>query len=135
VKFVDSSEPLKALGVSWDLTCDCFRFLAPNSIISCQEPMTKRSVLSLTSKMFDPTGLISALTARAKILFQHQWDDPLDRDTKEKWSPSKSDLLQLKDVSIPRCFGNGVTPDCRIELHGFEDASPKAKAELQCTFK
>ena len=76
--------------------------------------------------MFDPTGLISALTVRAKILFQHQWDEPLDRDTKEKWSPSKSDLLQLKDVSIPRCFGNGVTPDCRIELHGFEDASPKA---------
>ena len=93
--------------------------------------MTKRSVLSLASKMFDPMGLISALTVTAKILFQQlwrkglQWDDPLDRDTKEKWSPSKLDLLQLKDVSIPRCFGNGVTPDCRIELHGFEDASPE----------
>ena len=49
VKF-DSSESLKALGVSWDLTSDCFRFLAPNDIISCHEPMTKRSVLCVASK-------------------------------------------------------------------------------------
>ena len=122
VKF-DSSETLKALGVSWDLTSDCFRFLAPDSIIACHDdPMTKRSVLSLASKMFDPMGVISPLTVRAKILFQElwqkglQWEGPLDSDTKEKWSSRKSDLLQLKDVTIPRCFGNGVTPDYRIEL-------------------
>ena len=101
------------------------------NIISCHDPMTKRSVLSLASKMFDPMGLISPFTVRGKILFQElwqkglQWDDPLDCDTKEKWSSWKSDLLQLKDMTIPRCFGNGVTPDHRIELHGFGDASPK----------
>ena len=93
--------------------------------------MTKRSVLSLASKICYPVGLISPLTVRAKILFQErlrkglQWNDPLDSDTKEKWSSWKSDLLQLKDVTIPRCFGNGVTPDHRIELHGFGDASQK----------
>ena len=128
----DSSDPLKALGVSWDLTTDCFRFLASNSIISCHDPMTKRSVLSLASKVFDPMGLISPFTVRAKILFQElwqkglQWDDPLDGYTGERWSSWKSDLLQLKDVTVPRCFGNGITPDSRIELHGFGDASPKA---------
>ena len=113
------------------MCCDCFRFLAPNGIISCHDPMTKRSVLSLASKMFDPMGLISPFTVRGKILFQElwrkglQWNDPLDSDTKEKWSSWKSDLLQLKDVTIPRCFGNGVSPDHRIELHGFGDASRK----------
>ena len=128
----DSSEPLKALGLSWDLTSDCFTFLAPNGIISCHDPMTKRSVLSLASKMFDPIGLISPFTVRGKILFQElwrkglQWDDPLDSETKEKWSSWKSDLLHLKDVTIYRCFGNGLTPDLRMERHGFGDASPKA---------
>ena len=91
VKF-DSSEFLKALGVFWDLTSDCFRFLARNGIILCHDPMTKRNVLSLASKMFEPMGLISPLNVRGKIILLKLWwkglqrDDPLDSDTKEKWS-------------------------------------------------
>ena len=128
----NSSDPLKALGVSWDLNSDHFRFLAPSGIISSHDPMSKRSLLSLASKMFDPLGLISPFTVRAKILFQELWlkglqcDDPLDSDTKAKWLSWKSELLQLKDVTIPRCFGNGITQDSVVEVHGFGDASPKA---------
>ncbi|XP_068756894.1 uncharacterized protein [Montipora capricornis] len=128
----NSSDPLKALGVSWDLNSDHFRFLAPSGIISSHDPMSKRSLLSLASKMFDPLGLISPFTVRAKILFQElwlkglQWDDPLDSDTKAKWLSWKSESLQLKDVTIPRCFGNGITQDSVVEVHGFGDASPKA---------
>ena len=113
----ESSEPLKALGVSWDLSPD---------------PMTKRSLLSLASKMFDPLGLISPFTVRAKILFQELWlkgllrDVPLESEIKAKWLHWKSELLQLKGVTIPRCFGNGITQESKIELHGFGDASPKA---------
>ena len=126
------SDPLKALGVSWDLNSDHFRFLAPSGIISSHDPMSKRSLLSLASKMFVPLGLISPFTVRAKILFQElwlkglQWDDPLDSDTKAKWLSWKSELLQLKDVTIPRCFGNGITQDSGVEVHGFADASLKA---------
>ena len=29
-------------------------------------------------------------------------------------------------MAIPRCFGNGITQESKIELHGFGDASPKA---------
>ncbi|XP_068757631.1 uncharacterized protein [Montipora capricornis] len=128
----NSSDPLKALGVSWD--SDHFRFLASSGIISSHDPMSKRSLLSLASKMFDPLGLISPFTVRAKILFQElwlkglKWDDPLDSDTKAKWLSWKSESLQLKDVTIriPRCFGNGITQDSVVEVHGFGDASPKA---------
>ena len=128
----ESSEPLKALGVSWDLTSDHFRFLAPGGIVLSPDPTTKRSLLSLASKMFDPLGLISPFTVRAKILFQELWlkgllrDDPLDGEIKAKWLHWKSELLQLKGVTIPRCFGNGITQESKIELHGFGDASPKA---------
>ena len=54
------------------------------------------------------------------------WDDPLDSEVKAKWLHWKSELLQLIGVSIPRCFGNGITQESKIELHGFGDASPKA---------
>ena len=128
----ESSEPLKALGVSRDLTSDHFRFVAPGGIFLSPDPMTKRSLLILASKLFDPLGLIFAFTVRAKILFQELWlkgllwDDPLDSEIKAKWLHWKSELLQLKGVTIPRCFGNGITQDSKIELHGFGDASPKA---------
>ena len=55
-----------------------------------------------------------------------QCDDPLDSDTKVKWLSCKSELLQQKDETIPRCFGNGITQDSVVEVHGFGDASLKA---------
>ena len=128
----DARTLLKALGVSWDLISDCFRFIAPTESVSSHDPMTKRSLLSLASRMFDPMGLISPFTVRAKILFQElwrrglEWDDPLDSDIEREWSSWKSELLQLKDVTIPRWFGTSVTSKSIVELHGFGDASPKA---------
>ena len=95
---LSSSEPLKALGVSRDLTSDHFRFVAPGGIFLSPDPMTKRSLLSLASKMFAPLGLISAFTVRAKILFQELWlkgllwDDPLDSEVKAKWLHWKSEF-------------------------------------------
>ena len=102
----DSREPLKALGVSWDLISDCFRFIPPNESVSFHDPMTKRSLPSLASRMFDPMGLISPFTGRSKILFQElwrrglEWDDPLDSDIEREWSSWKSEFLQLKDLTI-----------------------------------
>ena len=116
---LSSSEPLKALGVSRDLTSDHFRFVAPGGIFLSPDPMTKRSLLSLAWKMFDPLGLISAFTVRAKMLFQELWlkgllwDDPLDSEVKAKWLHWKSELLQLIGVSIPRCFGNASRKSLR----------------------
>ena len=93
--------------------------------------MTKRSLLSLASKMFDPLGLIPPFIVRAKPLFQElwlngsHWDDPLDSDIKAKCLSWKPELLQLKDV-ISRCFGNGIIQDSAVEVHGFGDAFLKA---------
>ena len=76
----DSFEPLKVPGVSWDLISDCFRFIAPKESVSSPDPTTKRSLLSLASRMFDPMGLISPFTVRAKILFQELWRRGLEWD-------------------------------------------------------
>ena len=46
-------------------------------------PATKRSILKISAKIFDPLGLISPFVIRLKILFQplcfegRSWDEPL----------------------------------------------------------
>ena len=63
-------EPLKALGMSWNTEDDVFFFELSNRILDNDDPETKRSLLSLASKVFDPMGLLALFIVRAKILFQ-----------------------------------------------------------------
>ena len=63
-------EPLKALGMSWNTEDNVFFFELSNKILNNDDPETKRSLLSLTSKVFDPMGLLEPFIIRAKILFQ-----------------------------------------------------------------
>ena len=66
-------EPLKALGMSWNTEDDVFFFDLSNKILNSDNPETKRSLLSLASKVFDPLGLLAPFIVRAKILFQELW--------------------------------------------------------------
>ena len=59
------SEPLKALGICWNTISDSFLFNVPQSGLKMNDPETKRSLLSIASRIFDPMGLL-----KAKILFQ-----------------------------------------------------------------
>ena len=66
----NASEPLKALGICWDTLNDCFVFCVPPNVLTVSDPETKRSLLSIASRIFDPMGLITLFTIRAKMLFQ-----------------------------------------------------------------
>ena len=66
-------EPLKALGMSWNTEDYVVFFDLSNRILNSDNPETKRSLLSLTSKVFDPLGLLTPFVVRAKILFQELW--------------------------------------------------------------
>ena len=66
-------EPLKALGMTWNTEEDVFFFELSNRILNNDDPETKRGLLSLTSKVFDPMGLLAPFIVRAKILFQELW--------------------------------------------------------------
>ncbi|XP_044166852.1 uncharacterized protein LOC122950905 [Acropora millepora] len=85
-------------------------FLAPTESVSSHDPMTKRSLLSLASRMFDPMGLISPFTVRAKILFQElwrrglEWDDPLDNDS-SCWRPFVANRVsEIQSTWVPECW-------------------------------
>ena len=69
----NASQPLKALGICWNTSTDCFLLSVPPSMIAVSDPETKRTLLSIASRIFDPMGLITPFTIRAKMLFQGLW--------------------------------------------------------------
>lgn len=61
------------------------------------------------------------------------WDNPLPKELQPNWEHWKVDLVNLKKISIPRCyvpanFGNVI----KRELHHFSDASNSGYG--QCTY-
>jgi len=70
--------------------------------------ITKRAVLSLTSRLFDPLGWLAPVVTRAKIAFQStwlldlDWDDPLDDHTSRAWLEYQTGLPLLEKIRVPR---------------------------------
>ena len=125
-------EPLKALGISWDTEEDTFLFCQGNKLFEIPDPQTKRSLVSISSKLFNPLGLLSPFTICAKILYQDvwlsglNWDESLTEQIKKQWKKWKSELLELNQVRVSRCLVNNLTTNLiEVQLHGFGDASIK----------
>ena len=103
----NASEPLKALGICWNTLNDCFVFCVPPNVLTVGDPETKRSLLSITSRIFDPMEKITPFTIRAKMLFQElwqrglQWEDHLDEDIAVQWRSWRSELSQLNCIKVP----------------------------------
>jgi hypothetical protein len=111
---------------------DSFRFL----ITSCPTTeSTKRSILSLVARLYDPLGWASPIVISAKILMQElwlqklDWDSPIPPDMQERWNEYCSGLSELNNVRIPR-WTRMHRDNVGIELHGFADASTRAYAAV-----
>jgi len=72
---------------------------------------TKRSVLSRISQVYDPLGLASAVTIKARVAQQDiwrskqfDWDDPLPEEIKDLWRNLFEDIEKLKGMNFPRCL-------------------------------
>ena len=123
---VNQSESMKALGICWDTN---FFFDITTKVFTGDDPETKRSLLKIASKLFDPVGLLSPFVM---IMFQElwsrglQWDDKLPNDIVEKWRSWKEELLHVHKIKIPKYFAIGLAKDAGIELYAFGDAFPNA---------
>ena len=126
-------EIVKVLGVTWHPDDDTFSFLGQRLPVGMVP--TKRLVLSLIARLFDPLGLLTPFVMVAKCLFQDlwerklDWDDPLPDDLSDLFSRWMLDCQLLEQVKIPRCYTAGTAADWTSsevkELHVFADASPK----------
>ncbi|KAL7725173.1 hypothetical protein ACLKA6_017329 [Drosophila palustris] len=63
----NNNKPAKVLGLHWKHCKHCTSY---NACLSTQADSTKRQVLSLVARIFDPLGLIAPVVAQFKILFQ-----------------------------------------------------------------
>ncbi|GFQ86208.1 uncharacterized protein TNCT_97221 [Trichonephila clavata] len=73
----ESDLSVKTLGIGWKPLQDCFVFKV--SILS-KSSFTKREVLSVIARLYDPLGFLGPVLTRAKVLIQRLWQQKLDWD-------------------------------------------------------
>ena len=133
-----TSQPLtKVLGVSWNHDTDqlCYN-LHPVVELSHSLTPTKRSLLKIAAKIFDPMGCLSLFTINLKALFQElclsklPWDEELSGEPLEQYQKLMAKLHSLKGIGINRSFVLKGEKLVKLELHAFSDASERAYASV-----
>jgi len=119
---LDSSNPINVLGILWDTTSDKLS-LSLKGLRLPTALTTKREVLKDTSKLFDPLGISSPVSVRAKLFMQKlwqlhvEWDEPLDHTIRDEWHIIINDIQRLSELSIDRCYFNQTFRHAGITLH------------------
>ncbi|CAH2006544.1 unnamed protein product [Acanthoscelides obtectus] len=116
----------KTLGLSWKCDQDVLKYkINVNKVQHTQ--VTKRTILSRISTIFDPLGLVSPCIIIGKILLQKlwseklTWDQPLPSHVLKAWSEFSTDLDALNHLLVERQVT--CTNPSYIALHAFADSS------------
>lgn len=122
-------DSVKTLGLQWYSKTDHLGYQIKNYD---SLKVTKRSILSEISQIFDPLGLVSPCIIISKVIMQQlwcfklSWDDEIPNDLKTKWLQLRTNLYFLNKLSIPRQV---ICSSCvKLDLHGFSDSSTTAYA-------
>ena len=126
---LDGEKCVKTLGVGWNPQTDVFSLAVKEPSVA---KLTKRVVLSNISRLYDPLGLASALTIKARIALQDilraknfDWDDPLPDETRVRWQTLFEEIQGLRTLEFPR-YLQPENVSGHSELHLFADASGAA---------
>ncbi|GFT06592.1 integrase catalytic domain-containing protein [Trichonephila clavipes] len=133
--FEKDNLPYKVLGVAWKSREDFLYFDNKGLIDFVSKRIdTKRFILQVLGRIFDPIGFLGPFTLGIKHLMQKvwllgvEWDESLPDDIISLWADWCEEFPQLTDFSIPRCYFSDplVNNFKTLELHLFSDASTKA---------
>lgn len=129
LKLEDSSIS-KTLGIRWNAKLDTFHFRFETT--EGDTKVTKRAVLSVIARLFDPVGWLAPVVIIAKIIMQQiwrdgtLWDQQLTPLTCQRWKSFLSTLPDIQAIEVPRWLE--YNPSVSIQIHGFCDASERAYA-------
>ncbi|XP_078486498.1 uncharacterized protein LOC144744976 [Ciona intestinalis] len=124
VRSFDEQINERILGINWDVHADEFRF----TIALPMKPRTRRGLLSTVNSLFDPLGFVTPVVLEARLIYRNlcqqelEWDEPIPKPELKRWEKWLSSLPQLRNVAIPRTFGQRAHTD-DVQLHYFADAS------------
>ncbi|XP_048478552.1 uncharacterized protein LOC125488881 [Plutella xylostella] len=133
----DEQTTVSILGVMWDTRTDEL-YCNMNMMEECKSKLTRRVLLSIVHRIFDPIGILSPTTVVPKLLLQRTWelkigwDTELPEDISEEFRKWLQYLPLLRDFRIPRRFCTKPYNEGRKSLHVFCDSSSKAYAT--CVF-
>lgn len=127
----EDNNGIKVLGLQWHPTEDIF-----SCVLHLDLPITytKRGLLSLIARIFDPLGLFAPAIFYGKCIMQRTWlakitwDEPLPVDISRDWASFASDLSALSVLKVPRHFDTHRESPCL--LLGFCDASTHGYAAV-----
>lgn len=123
--FTKSQQSMKTLGYHWDFTKDTWAIEAPEFNLSSK--VSKRTMLSDVSAVFDPLGLIMPPVLQSKALIQKCWDLGVAWDAEipdvylAEWQTLVQSLKGALHLEHKRWFG--IKNLNKIKLHIFSDAS------------
>ncbi|XP_057365013.1 uncharacterized protein LOC130685709 [Daphnia carinata] len=125
----------KVLGIRWDTESDTFQF-DPAPIIEAAtelgDRVTKRNILRISARVFDPIGFLAPTTLLLKIIYQKLWEAEIDWDVeappeiKQTWIAAMTGLNEFAKLKIPRWIGYSKRVIQSAEIHVFGDASEAA---------
>ncbi|XP_066139159.1 uncharacterized protein [Euwallacea fornicatus] len=123
-----ANKTVKTLGLSWNSQEDNLTYnLAEQPAV---KEYTKRAMLSIIAKIFDPLGILDPCTVNAKTLLQQlwrkeiDWDEKLPPDLSVPWHTFIQEVPQINRIAVPR-FVSSVDSSV-FEIHVFYDASERA---------
>ena len=120
------TNPSKLLGIAWNKKEDTLEIQAQREEV---KPVTKRSILSQLSSIYDPLGLISPTMVEGKRIYREAcdegigWNAEVSNATARDWIKWSG---QLRNVTVPRSIAREVGKIESVHLHFFADASNTA---------
>ena len=90
---------------------------------------TKRHVLKIMARIYDPLGFIQPLIVTLKLLFQTicvsgiGWDEVFNDELSKEFFDVIEDISRLGELIIPRCYysADPKDPITKVTLHAFSD--------------
>lgn len=131
-----SSNDTNVLGLLWDKTDDTLSVNREGLMSEVEEfaeyPVTKRLILSVAQRVFDPVGYTCPATLLPKLLLQQTWESKLSWDSpvnpliESSFRDWVKNLSYLCDIKIPRWVNADQEGRQEWTIHTFCDASKDA---------
>ena len=116
----------RALGMFW---CAIENDVLQFRVILQDKPMTRRGVLSTIGSIYDPTGVAGPFLLHGRKVLQMitklkgDWDDKLPPVLRSEWEKWRSEIPQLENIKVNRCYKPPGFNSINASLHSFSDAS------------